>query len=126
MASSDVAAPQLRAPAPIRRADAEAVRSQGKRDADNTPFVILHTDYQTSGDQLSQELQALFEPVKQRRASHTMRRKELDYVLSTMLDSNNPQVFGLVSMIAATSGVSAARTASAATVPSFRAGTDFT
>jgi iron complex outermembrane receptor protein len=34
---------------------------RGERDADNTPFVILHTDYQTSGDQLSQELQALFE-----------------------------------------------------------------
>jgi len=33
----------------------------GRRDADNTPFVILHTDYQTNGDQFSEELQALFE-----------------------------------------------------------------
>lgn len=33
----------------------------GQRDADNTPFVILHTDYETSGSQLSQEFQALFE-----------------------------------------------------------------
>jgi len=33
----------------------------GQRDADNTPFVILHTDYQTDGDQFSEELQALFE-----------------------------------------------------------------
>ncbi len=31
----------------------------GKRDADNTPFLILQTDYQSSGHQLSQELQAL-------------------------------------------------------------------
>lgn len=28
----------------------------GIRDADNTPFTILHTDYDSSGDQLSQEL----------------------------------------------------------------------
>jgi iron complex outermembrane recepter protein len=31
----------------------------GKRDADNTGLLILHTDYQSDGDQLSQELQAL-------------------------------------------------------------------
>ncbi len=31
----------------------------GKRDADNTPFTILHTDYASDGDQVSQELQAL-------------------------------------------------------------------
>jgi iron complex outermembrane receptor protein len=33
----------------------------GLRDADNTGLLILHTDYQSSGDQFSQELQALFE-----------------------------------------------------------------
>jgi len=31
----------------------------GKRDADNTALLILHTDYQSDGDQLSQEFQAL-------------------------------------------------------------------
>lgn len=31
----------------------------GKRDADNTPFLILQTDYRSSGHQFSQELQAL-------------------------------------------------------------------
>jgi iron complex outermembrane recepter protein len=31
----------------------------GNRDADNTPFPILHTLYDSHGDQLSQELQAL-------------------------------------------------------------------
>ncbi|HEX5049929.1 MAG TPA: TonB-dependent receptor [Gammaproteobacteria bacterium] len=30
----------------------------GTRDADNTPLLILHTNYQSSSDQLSQELQA--------------------------------------------------------------------
>lgn len=34
---------------------------RGARDADNTPFVILDTDYATDGDQFSQELQVLFE-----------------------------------------------------------------
>jgi iron complex outermembrane receptor protein len=29
----------------------------GARDADNTPFLILHTDYDSDGDQLSQEFQ---------------------------------------------------------------------
>ena len=29
----------------------------GKRDADNTPFTILHTDFASDGDQFSQELQ---------------------------------------------------------------------
>ncbi len=29
----------------------------GRRDADNTPFTILHTDFASSGDQFSQELQ---------------------------------------------------------------------
>ena len=43
--------------------------------------------------------------------------------MATISRSNSPQVFGLVSMIAATSGVSAARTASAETVPSAPAGT---
>jgi iron complex outermembrane receptor protein len=33
----------------------------GLRDADNTALLILHTDYQSNGDQFSQELQALFE-----------------------------------------------------------------
>jgi iron complex outermembrane receptor protein len=33
----------------------------GKRDADNTGLLILHTDYQSDGDQFSQELQALFD-----------------------------------------------------------------
>ena len=33
----------------------------GSRDADNTPLLILHTDYSSSGDQFSQELQALVE-----------------------------------------------------------------
>lgn len=32
----------------------------GKRDADNTPFPILHTDYDSDGHQFSQELQSLF------------------------------------------------------------------
>ncbi len=34
---------------------------QGARDADNTGLLVLHTDYSSDGDQLSQELQALFE-----------------------------------------------------------------
>jgi iron complex outermembrane receptor protein len=29
----------------------------GKRDADNTPFTILHTDFDSDGDQFSQEIQ---------------------------------------------------------------------
>lgn len=33
---------------------------QGIRDADNTPLTILHTAYDSTGDQTSQELQALF------------------------------------------------------------------
>jgi iron complex outermembrane receptor protein len=33
----------------------------GKRDADNTALLILHTDYQSDGDQFSQEFQALLE-----------------------------------------------------------------
>lgn len=33
---------------------------EGIRDADNTPLTILHTDYDSSGDQLSQELQFLY------------------------------------------------------------------
>lgn len=32
----------------------------GKRDADNTPFTILHTDFDSSGDQFSQELQLTY------------------------------------------------------------------
>lgn len=35
------------------------LRWTGARDADNTPFLILQTDYQSNGHQLSQELQAL-------------------------------------------------------------------
>jgi iron complex outermembrane receptor protein len=31
----------------------------GQRDADNTPMIILHTDYASDGDQFSQELQGL-------------------------------------------------------------------
>lgn len=33
----------------------------GSRDADNTGLLVLHTDYESEGDQFSQELQALFE-----------------------------------------------------------------
>jgi iron complex outermembrane receptor protein len=33
----------------------------GARDADNTPLTILHTEYDVSGDQLSQELQLTYE-----------------------------------------------------------------
>jgi iron complex outermembrane receptor protein len=33
----------------------------GLRDADNTALLILHTNYQSDGDQFSQELQALFD-----------------------------------------------------------------
>ena len=33
----------------------------GARDADNTPLTILHTTYDVSGDQLSEELQFLYE-----------------------------------------------------------------
>jgi iron complex outermembrane receptor protein len=33
----------------------------GARDADNTPLTILHTEYDVSGDQFSQELQFLYE-----------------------------------------------------------------
>jgi iron complex outermembrane receptor protein len=33
----------------------------GARDADNTPLTILHTEYEVSGDQLSQELQLTYE-----------------------------------------------------------------
>jgi iron complex outermembrane receptor protein len=32
----------------------------GKRDADNTPFTILHTDYISSGKQFSQEFQLIY------------------------------------------------------------------
>jgi iron complex outermembrane receptor protein len=38
-----------------------ALKWSGKRDADNTGLLILHTDYQSDGDQFSQEFQALFE-----------------------------------------------------------------
>lgn len=34
---------------------------EGSRDADNTGLLVLHTDYSSDGDQLSQELQALFD-----------------------------------------------------------------
>ena len=33
---------------------------EGIRDADNTPLTILHTDYDSDGEQFSQELQALY------------------------------------------------------------------
>ena len=33
----------------------------GSRDADNTALLVLHTDYSSEGDQMSQELQALFD-----------------------------------------------------------------
>jgi iron complex outermembrane receptor protein len=33
---------------------------EGIRDADNTPLTILHTDYDSDGDQFSEELQLLF------------------------------------------------------------------
>ncbi|MCJ2180195.1 TonB-dependent receptor [Novosphingobium album (ex Hu et al. 2023)] len=33
----------------------------GKRDGDNTPFTILHTDYNSRGHQFSQELQGIYE-----------------------------------------------------------------
>ncbi len=33
---------------------------EGIRDADNTPLVILHTDYDSDGDQFSEELQLLY------------------------------------------------------------------
>ncbi len=33
----------------------------GSRDADNTGLLVLHTDFESDGDQFSQELQALFE-----------------------------------------------------------------
>lgn len=33
----------------------------GSRDADNTALLVLHTDYSSDGDQLSQELQASFD-----------------------------------------------------------------
>jgi iron complex outermembrane receptor protein len=33
---------------------------EGIRDADNTPLTILHTDYDSDGDQVSQELQLLY------------------------------------------------------------------
>lgn len=36
----------------------------GNRDADNTPFPILHTVYSSNGDQFSQELQALVQSSK--------------------------------------------------------------
>lgn len=36
----------------------------GNRDADNTPFPILHTVYTSNGDQFSQELQALVQSSK--------------------------------------------------------------
>jgi iron complex outermembrane receptor protein len=41
-----------------------AIRSlawEGIRDADNTPLTILHTDYDSDGDQFSEELQLLFD-----------------------------------------------------------------
>lgn len=34
---------------------------EGSRDADNTALLVLHTDYSSDGDQLSQELQALLD-----------------------------------------------------------------
>jgi iron complex outermembrane recepter protein len=33
----------------------------GARDADNTPLLVLHTDYHSQSDQFSQELQALYD-----------------------------------------------------------------
>ena len=36
-------------------------RWTGTRDADNTPLLILHTNYESKSDQFSQELQALVE-----------------------------------------------------------------
>ncbi len=33
----------------------------GSRDADNTALLVLHTDYSSDGDQMSQEFQALFD-----------------------------------------------------------------
>jgi len=33
----------------------------GSRDADNTALLVLHTDYSSDGDQMSQELQGLFD-----------------------------------------------------------------
>ena len=36
----------------------------GIRDADNTPFTILHTDYDSEGDQFSQEFQLLYSDEK--------------------------------------------------------------
>lgn len=36
----------------------------GKRDADNTGLLVLHTEYESEGDQFSQELQALFDSDK--------------------------------------------------------------
>ncbi len=36
----------------------------GIRDADNTPFPILHTDYKSDGKQFSQEFQAIYNPDK--------------------------------------------------------------
>ncbi len=38
----------------------------GSRDADNTPLLVLHTDYASAGDQFSQELQALVETTRLR------------------------------------------------------------
>ena len=39
---------------------ARSLEWEGIRDADNTPLNILHTDYDSDGDQFSQELQMLF------------------------------------------------------------------
>ncbi len=36
----------------------------GRRDADNTPLTILHTDYSSDGDQLSQEFQLTYQSDK--------------------------------------------------------------
>ena len=37
------------------------LRWRGARDADNTPLLVLHTNYQSRSDQFSQELQASFD-----------------------------------------------------------------
>jgi iron complex outermembrane receptor protein len=39
---------------------ARSLEWEGIRDADNTPLSILHTDYDSDGDQFSQELQLLY------------------------------------------------------------------
>lgn len=58
----------------------------GIRDADNTPFPILHTDYDSEGEQFSQELQAIYTSEKLKIASGLFYfEEEIDDIVTVTL-----------------------------------------